>query len=155
MNVAFRPATPAGIDIALGFMSQLYSRAGFDEVRARKAFEDLLAQPEFGGLWFIDADGHAAGYIVLSICYSLEFHGRFVLLDELFVDAGWRGRGLGSQALAFAGEFSRVRGFRAIRLEVAWQNPRARELYNRSGFQLDDRDLMTKWVAPRLLYGLP
>jgi len=147
MTVAFLPATPAGIDTAVGFMSQLYSRAEFDEARARSAYDNLLAHPEFGGLWLIHVGGQAAGYIVLTICYSLEFHGRFALLDELFVDAAWRGKGLGGQALAFADKFCRERGVKAIRLEVARENQRAIKLYKRAGYQVDDRHLMTKWVA--------
>jgi len=151
MTATFLPATAADIDTATAFMAQLYSVAGFDEARARAAFQDLLAQPEFGGLWLIHAAGECAGYIVLTICYSLEFHGRFVLLDELFVDAVWRGQGLGAQALLFADEFCRMHGLRAIRLEVASQNPRAMELYERSGYGVDDRYLMTRWVAPHPL----
>lgn len=151
MTAAFRLATAADIDTAIAFMAQLYCLAGFDEARARAAFQDLLAHPEFGGLWLIQADGEPAGYIVLTICYSLEFHGRFVLLDELFVDAAWRGQGFGAQALRFAEEFCRTQGLQAIRLEVAWQNPRAIELYKRSGYRVDDRYLMTRWVAPHPL----
>ena len=138
-------ATPADIDLVLRLMSQLYSRVEFDEARARSAYVDLLAHPEHGGLWLIQAGGQPAGYIVLTICYSLEFHGRFALLDELFVDEPWRGQGLGGQALAFADQFCREHGLKAIRLEAAWKNARAIELYKRAGYGVDDRHLMTKW----------
>src|SRR5437763_17123792 len=148
MIPAFRPATTDDLETVIPLMARLYARAGLDEARARGACHDLLAHPEFGGLWLIQAGSETAGYLVITICYSLEFYGRFALLDELFVDAAWRGNGIGTQALAFAGEFARTRGLRAIRLEVAWENARGRELYTRCGFQLDERNLMTRWLAP-------
>jgi ribosomal protein S18 acetylase RimI-like enzyme len=144
MTPTFRAASPADVDTVLRFTAQLYSRTGFHESRARAACHDLLAHPEWGGLWLIQAGGRAVGYMVITLCYSLEFAGRFALLDELFVEAEWRGRGIGSHALAFADEFCISRSLKTIRLEVARHNSRALELYQRSGFQVEDRDLMTK-----------
>jgi GNAT superfamily N-acetyltransferase len=129
-------------------MAQLYSQGScaFDAAGARRATETLLTEPEFGGVWMIDLDGALAGYIVIVLGYSLEFGGRFGLLDELFVAENFRGMGLGTQALAFAGEQCRARGWRALRLEVGQKNLRAQSLYLWKGFQMHDRFLMTKWV---------
>jgi len=68
------------------------------------------------------------------------------LLDEFFVDSAWRSQGIGTQALAFAEEWCRSRGLRALRLEVGHENPRALGLYQRTGFEVHDRHLMTKWL---------
>ena len=129
-------------------MAQLYSQSSspFDAARARRSTETLLTEPEFGGVWMIDLDGALAGYIVLVLGYSLEFGGRFGLLDELFVAENFRGMGLGTQALAFAGEQCRARGWQALRLEVGQKNLRAQSLYQWSGFHMHDRFLMTKWM---------
>jgi GNAT superfamily N-acetyltransferase len=129
-------------------MAQLYAHDGsrFDEARARRATETLLSEPEFGGVWSIEHEGAMAGYIVLVLGYSLEFGGRFGLLDELFVADNYRGLGLGALAIAFAGEECRARGWQAIRLEVAQANLRAQSLYTRSGFEKHDRFPMTKWM---------
>jgi ribosomal protein S18 acetylase RimI-like enzyme len=94
----------------------------------------------------IDLDGALAGYIVFLLGYSLEFGGRYGLLDELFVAPEYRGRGLATEALAFAGQQCRDRGWQAMRLEVGQENHRAQSLYRRSGFQMHDRFLMTKWM---------
>ena len=146
MPTTFVPAAASDVDLVLAFMAGLYHPIHWDEARARQALHDLLAHPESGGTWLIHAEGQPVGYLVLTICYSLEFHGRFVLLDELFVAEPYRGRGIGAQALAFAGEFCRIQGLRAIRLETAWQNSRAIELYRRAGFEVDPRHLMTRWI---------
>ena len=148
MPASFLPVTPGNIDRVIAMMAQLYAHGDstFDPIRARQATEKLLAEPEFGGLWTIDLDGALAGYIVLLLGYSLEFGGRFGLLDELFVTEDHRGRGLGAEALAFADTQCRARGWQALRLEVSQDNQRAQSLYRRSGFQMHDRFLMTKWM---------
>lgn len=139
----------AEIPRVLVLMSQLYAQdtIAWDEARSRKAIDDLLAAPDSGGIWLIQADGIAAGYLVLTIGFSLEFHGRYALLDELFIEEQWRSQGIGGQALGFAEEQCRLRGLKALRLEVAGENVRALELYRRRGFELHDRCLMTLWVA--------
>jgi GNAT superfamily N-acetyltransferase len=144
----FLPLTRGKVSRVIDMMAQLYAQEAspFDAARARQASEKLLGEPEFGGVWTIDLDGTLAGYIVVVLGYSLEFGGRFGLLDELFVAENCRGMGLGRQALAFADEQCRARGWQALRLEVGRKNERAQNLYARSGFHMHDRFLMTKWM---------
>ena len=129
-------------------MAGLYARDSlpYDLDCARRTCEWLLGNSEFGGIWMIQSDGQDAGYLIVTLCVSIEFRGRFALLDELFVDEAFRGRGLGGQAVEFAAAWARERGFSAVRLETAHDNVRAQALYKRSGFILHDRYLMTKWV---------
>lgn len=148
MPATFLPLTPADLDRVVEMMAQLYAQGDspFDADRARQATEKLLSEPEFGGVWTIHMDGRLAGYVVVLLGYSLEFGGRFGLLDELFIVEGCRGSGLGSEALAFAGRQCRERGWQALRLEVGQENRRAISLYRRTGFRMHERFLMTKWV---------
>ena len=146
MIVTFRPVAAADIDRVLPYMAQLYEAGGYEEERQRKALETLIGSPDFGGAWLLEADGEVAGYLILTTGFSLEFHGRYTLVDELFVDARWRGKELGTRALAFAEEWSRARGFRAMRLEVGHHNPGALRLYRRYGFGAPDRHLLSKEI---------
>jgi GNAT superfamily N-acetyltransferase len=148
VSARFLPLTPHDVDRVVAMMAQLYAQGSdpFDAARARRTTEALLTEPEFGGVWMILAQGELAGYLVVVLGYSLEFGGRFGLLDELFVAQSHRRRGLGSEALAFAGSQCRARGWQALRLEVGQKNERAISLYRRSGFQMHDRFLMTKWI---------
>ena len=147
VDVAFVPLTAAGVDRALTMMVKFYAgNMRYDAAHARSAIEWLIDNDVCGAGWFIESAGLTAGYLVLTIGYSLEFHGRYGLLDELFVEEAFRGQGIGAQALAFAEQVCRLRGLRALRLEVGRQNPRAQDLYTRSGFEEHDRNLMTKWL---------
>lgn len=148
MKTEFNALTVSTMERALGMMGSLYSEAGaaHNRERARRAAEGLMANPGLGGVWLIEVERETAGYLCVTLGYSLEFDGRFALLDELYLEKPWRGKGIGAQAIAFAEEWSRRRGLAAIRLEVAHTNRRAFELYRRHGFQAHDRHLMTKWL---------
>jgi GNAT superfamily N-acetyltransferase len=148
MRAEFSPAGGPDLDRIVPMMSRLYGQDGlpFNAARTRATAEWLLARPDFGGIWTIEAEGSAAGYIVITVCASLEFHGRFALVDELYLEEPWRGRGLGAQAIEFAAQWARDCGMAAVRLETAHENLRAQGLYRKCGFILHDRHLMTKWL---------
>ena len=148
VSAAFLPLAPGQTGRILSFMAGLYHRDSppYDVDRAGRTCEWLLAHPELGGIWVIEAEGHDAGYLIVTICVSIEFHGRFALLDEVYLDEAFRGRGLGAAAVEFASQWARERGLKAIRLETAHDNLRAQALYKRCGFILHDRHLMTKWL---------
>jgi ribosomal protein S18 acetylase RimI-like enzyme len=127
-------------------MEELYAEDGgrFEAAAAEKALRGLLGDGSLGALWIAeDADG-ACGYVILTMGYSLEFHGRDAFVDELFVLPRARGRGLGTRALAVLEAECRRRGVRALHLEVTPTNQAAVELYRRHGFALRERRLMTR-----------
>ena len=144
----FLPLQPGDIDLVVAMMAKLYAQSSdpFDSARARKSTATLLSEPEFGGIWTIRMNGELAGYLVFVMGYSLEFGGRFGLLDELYIEETWRGKGIGKVALEFAGQQCQERGWGALRLEVGQHNQRAMTLYSHAGFDMHDRFLMTKWV---------
>ncbi len=78
-------------------MAEFYAEAGFELKRshAAKAFAVLLSNERLGQVWLIEADSEAAGYLVLTFGYSMEYGGRVGTLDDLFVRAPFRDRGLG------------------------------------------------------------
>jgi GNAT superfamily N-acetyltransferase len=129
-------------------MRGLYEGASppYDLDRAMETCEWLLGQPDLGGIWVIQSDGVDVGYLIVTVCISIEFRGTFALLDELYVDEAFRGRGLGNVAVVFAKAWARSRGVQAIRLETAQDNLRAQWLYRKCEFTLDQRHLMTHWL---------
>ena len=134
------------LETMLDLSAQLYQGEGWkwDREHARRAAEALLAAPESGTILLLEVEGQPVGILVMTAGWSLEFGGRFGLLDELFIAAPWRGCGIGTQALEFAAAWCRERGMEAVRLEVWTGNAGAIRLYQRAGFALEQRHLMTK-----------
>jgi len=148
MTPTFPPLTAATLDRALALMSDFYAEEALDyrEPRARAALHSLLDDPALGVFRFIQLAGESVGYFVLTLGFSLEFAGRFALLDEFYVVPAHRGHGLGTLALAEIRHAALSLGVAALRLEVDRDNPRVRAFYQRSGFVAHDRDLMTQWL---------
>jgi GNAT superfamily N-acetyltransferase len=155
-------AGTADEDAVLALMRAFYAeeRLVFAEAEARAAVRELLQRPELGRIFLLsDAQGGrhggrpsrdercAYGHLVLTFGFSLEFRGRFVLLDEVFVGSEVRGKGYGKEAVEFATAWAREQGVAALRLEVNRANGHAREVYFRRGFKDEERDLLTRWVA--------
>jgi ribosomal protein S18 acetylase RimI-like enzyme len=151
MEPRFRPAAAPDVPALLKMMEELYAEDGgnFDRSPASAALGALIGDPALGGVWLLeDAEG-ACGYVVLTLGYSLEFHGRDAFVDELFVRPRRRGAGLGAAALSLLEEECRRRGVRALHLEVTPDNRPAVDLYTRHGFTLRERRLMTRPVSAR------
>jgi ribosomal protein S18 acetylase RimI-like enzyme len=129
-------------------MSVFYAEEALDfrETRARTALEHLLSNPAHGIFRFIELDDEPVGYFVLTLGFSLEFGGRFALLDEFYVDREHRGRGIGALALSHIQSSAVELGVAALRLEVDRANQRVLDFYRRAGFTPHDRDLMTRWL---------
>jgi len=103
-----------------------------------------LSDPSLGRGWVFESAGQSVGYLVVSLSYSLEYGGRDVFVDELFLIPEYRGRGFGSAALSAAENFCRDVGVRALHLEVETDKTGAQALYRRWGFANHRRFLMTK-----------
>jgi diamine N-acetyltransferase len=116
----------------------------FDEPTARATFRKFLSLPAFGRAWLLCENQVPVGYIVLTVGFSFEFHGHDAFIDELYVDAPYRRRGYGRQAVGFVEKKAHEMGVTAIHLEVDDGNDPAFELYRRTGYQDHDRFLMTK-----------
>lgn len=97
------------------------------------AFDEMAADRGLmRGLALVEA-GRICCYCQLAFTYSTEAGGPVVLLEELYLAPDCRGRGWGSEVLEFLKREYAGRAAR-IRLEVAPENPRARQLYEREGF---------------------
>jgi GNAT superfamily N-acetyltransferase len=136
---------PALLDLMHEFYAQQHMR--FDEPAASLALTKALSNPDLGQIYLIFRGPELAGYFALTFCFSLEFHGRFALLDELYLREPYRRQKLGKAVVAFAEDLCKKAGIKAVRLEVGRENPGAQALYGATGFKEDARNLMTKWLS--------
>jgi len=147
-NALFQQLSEHEVPVLLGLMREFYplQHMRFDEGVARAAVQALLSDPSLGQICFVYRGAELAGYLVLTFCFSLEFHGRFGLLDELYLREAFRRKSLGKAVMAFAENLCRQKGIQALRLEVGRDNQPAQGLYRKSGFREEERYLFTKWL---------
>ena len=81
----------------------------------------------------LEEGGAPAGYALLSLSHTCEYGGLLVLLEELYVDPAFQGRGLGRAFFDWL--FTEYREAAAFRLDVTAENEGAIRLYGRQGFQ--------------------
>ena len=98
----------------------------------------LLADHSLGLVWLILAEGRVVGYIAICFGYSIEFMGKDAFVDEFFIHEAWRHRGIGQATLRVVNQQVVGMGVKALHLEVARDNPRAKAVYRALGF--DDRE---------------
>jgi GNAT superfamily N-acetyltransferase len=130
-------AGPEHAELLVETMREFYAfeHLAWDEEAARQALDTLLGDASLGEVWVIRRGGVPAGYFVLTVGFSLEFRGRYLLLDELYVREEHRGSGIGRLAMGQAEEACRARGIGALRLEVERKNTGARAFYRTAGFR--------------------
>ena len=105
-----------------------------DVDRWAAAAAELIQHPDLGRLWLIYWQGRAVGYLAATYGFSLEFYGRGITIDELFVADGYRSQGLGRQAIEFVEDFARSQGLHSLTLDVDIANTRGQQFYQARGF---------------------
>ena len=109
----------------------------------RSNLAELLQNPAYGVVYIVREESAPIGYVVICFDFSLEYRGKGAWIDELFVEAAHRGKGIGTQLLDLAETASREHHSKFLHLEVTHGNP-AIELYRRRGFYDHQRYLMSK-----------
>lgn len=148
MRAAFQPAQSADIPSILEMMERFYQIDAypFDEKKNRRNLELFLANQELGRLWIIRNKALAVGYIVLAYGFSFEYGGRDAFIDEFFIEAPYRNRGLGRLTMEFVAEQAKELGVHALHLEVENHNEKGNRLYELQGFKGKERAMLTKWI---------
>src|SRR5439155_20304660 len=103
-----------------------------------RAVTSALNDPALAQIYLIFRGPELAGYFTLTFCFSLEFHGRFGLLDELYLREPYRRQKLGKAVVAFAEDLCRKAGIEALRLEVGRENYGVQSLYVSAGVREDE-----------------
>ena len=117
----------------------------FDPVHAKRALEQMIRE-DHGRAWIVQLEHQPAGYVVVLWSFSLEYGGRVLEIDELFIQAEFRGLGLGKATLEFVEAQAREVGAVIVTLETELENENARTFYGRHGFT----ELMRKLMRKRL-----
>ena len=148
VRIAERDDVPA----LVGLMIEFYREAGFQlsPTAASAAFVALLDDSRLGRVWMAVRDAVPAGYLVVTLGFSMEFGGIRGIVDDFFVRPSARGQGLGAMMLTTAQQACQQLGVRALLVETGQADHPARRLYGRAGFQESGRVLLTQAFAPAI-----
>ena len=147
VGVQVRRGRPGDAGSVLALVRQLdYApdERGFDET-----FAQVVRHPE--AAVFVATEGlRVIGYLALSHRPQIHLGGRIAVIDELIVDVGRRGRGVGSALIDAA--LTHARGLGCRRVELSTSRAResfARGFYSAHGFVEADAALLRLEPPPR------
>jgi GNAT superfamily N-acetyltransferase len=152
VSIHYRVAAIADLAILLELVQEFrkHENLPFDEDIDSDVIQHFLVDKSLGQAYLVWQEDEVIGYIVLTLGYSLEYRGRDAFIDEFYIRPTHRGKGIGTQTLAFAESTCQGLGVQALHLEVDFENPDAQHFYHRVGYQRHNRFLMTKHVATSL-----
>lgn len=145
-------AVAAHLPHLVELMREFYGEAGYPlpKSSAARAFQQLIDAPELGQAWLLTCDDQPAGFLVLTLSYSMEYGGLRGFVDDFFVRPVFRGRGVGAAGLAALEAAARARGVRALLVETSALNATALSVYRRAGYEATDHLWLSRPLAPPL-----
>jgi ribosomal protein S18 acetylase RimI-like enzyme len=147
-----RLATLTDVDVLVRLMQQFYSESNrtLSPQLTSRTFEALLDDSRLGQVWMIEYDGHPAGFVVLTVSFSMEYGGLRGFVNDFFIAPQYRHRGLGHAALEEVKRACMRRGVRALLVETAPDNVAALNAYRSVGFMDSGHSLLTLPLADPL-----
>lgn len=97
-------------------------------------------------IYIAEEDEIAAGFAQLFRTYSTVHLAPAWILEDLFVEMAFRGRGIAAALLSSAVDHARAEGASGMFLETALDNFAAQRVYERAGWRRESRFL--KYNAP-------
>ncbi|MBE7384102.1 MAG: GNAT family N-acetyltransferase [Leptolyngbya sp. SIO1E4] len=148
MNARYKLAQLKDLDLLLQLVEEFYEfdHHSFDHDKAHKALSDLIKNEGYGRIWLILVGDRPAGYVAITLGYSLEYQGRDAFVDEIFLREAYRGQGIGTQTFAFLEAECQKLGVNALHLEVMLENRKAYDFYRKLKYVDRQSSLLTKWL---------
>lgn len=140
MTTAIRKATLEDVPALVAMMREFYAESDYplDRDWAAGSFQALLRDEAFGAAWIVSRDSEPAGYVVLTVRFSMEYGGLDAFVDDLFVRTEFRRRGLARALLKALFDECARRRVLAVHVEVGQDNDAAKALYGGFGLKPGD-----------------
>lgn len=123
---------------------RFYEADDIDEDRNRSFFRRFLDPSDVGLLLGARAGGRFLGYACLYWHFSSTRAVETVLMNDLYVDAETRGRGVGRALIEASAGVARARGAAGLQWATAPDNHTAQRLYDATGAE------RSEWVEYEL-----
>ena len=131
-----RKMTPADHDIYKTLSLEFYATDAVDHPLPPSyfdaVFEEIVREGPYLDGYILSDDGEDAGYAVVSKMWAVEAGGLCVWVEDIYIRATHRGKGLGSAFFRFLKQTYPEAG--RFRLEVEQDNVSAVALYRKNGF---------------------
>ncbi len=147
MTITIRPLRDGDREAVTALLMQLAAHeadlsttraTGLATAQALLADDTAQTQHHGGAQFVADSAGVCIGYLALRLGRTGPYvHADLrdhVLIENIVVDAGERGTGVGQMLLAQAEAFARASGRKALQLGVLTGNDMALKAYRRAGF---------------------
>lgn len=146
----FKPILSADCEQICLLMEEFYQIDGypFNREVSHKLFHEFILDEKLGKAWLIYHQEELVGYVILTFVFSFEYQGKIAFLDELYLKASARGKGIGKETVRFVqGEAAKL-SLKIIYLEVETHNQAAQKLYIANDFSIHPRKIMKYIVKP-------
>lgn len=137
-DLTLSPATLSDVPPLCALLSQLFAQEQefTPDLTAQQAgLHLILQQPDCGQILVARQHGEVIAMVSLLFTVSTALGGRVALLEDMIVDARFRGQSVGSQLLAYAIHHAREQQVLRITLLTDHDNHSAQRFYRQHGFQ--------------------
>ena len=113
---------------------------------AGPVLDELADGGNAGFIVIAEVDGAARAVCTASFVQALRTVGRYVILQEMYVEPDWRSSGVGRAVIDFALEYAAANGCQVVELGTPRYGERQIEFYERAGFVNVGARL--RWTTP-------
>ncbi len=111
---------------------------------AKKFLEERMAEND-SEIYVSDEEGELSGFVQLYPLFSSTRMKKFWILNDLFVEADHRGKGISIKLIARAKQLVRETRACGMFLETGKTNDIGNSLYPKTGFQLNETANFYEW----------
>ena len=144
-----RLATPADRDEVLRLVRGLLTELGGNPASPKALFDvfgELVSDGDVGFVVIAEEEGVARAACTASFVTALRAVGRYVILQEMFVEPEVRSTGVGKEVIQFALEHAVASGCQVVELGTPRNGDRQIEFYEREGFS--NIGARMRWTTP-------
>jgi GNAT superfamily N-acetyltransferase len=107
----------------------------------------LLEQPNRGRVFVLRSPSKIIGMINLLFTISTAEGGFVIVLEDLIIDANFRGQGFGSELMKYAIDYAKQKDFLRITLLTDRASESSLAFFEKHGFQRSDMVPMRLWLG--------
>lgn len=147
MNICIEPARADDLDAMADLLYELFTlESDFKPEREKqlRGLRLILDNPQIGQLFVVRVDGRVAGMANALITVSTAEGRRVVLLEDVIVNATYRGQQLGRRLVEHVFDWAAKAGMPRMTLLADKDNTPALSFYERLGFETSAMRVLRK-----------